>query len=456
MSRILVVDDETKITQLVSERISGEGHDVTALESAEAALPHIEREEIDIVLCDLRLGGMNGLELLRRTKQISPQTDFVVMTAYASAGTAVEAMKAGAYEYLIKPFQMEEVVLLLRRIQERRDLMMENTALREKISERAASGTIIGVSKAMATVREMIAKVAPTDSPVLIQGESGTGKELVANEIHRRSGREKKPFVVINCAAVPENLIEAELFGFERGAFTGAIQRKAGQFKIADGGSLFLDEIGELPLGLQAKLLRALENGEFQPLGSTKPVRVDVRIIAATNRKLEELTNAGQFREDLFYRLNVFPITIPPLRERKEDITPIAERFLQSLNRPTPTLEKTVTAMLASYHWPGNVRELRNILERAVILAGTERIAPEHISISQPAAAGTPEDALRALVGEKSLPEIEKTMIELALERAGGNKSKAAELLGITRRTLYGRLERFGLAGAPPDEESIG
>ena len=456
MSKILVVDDEAKITQLLSERISREGYDVSALGSAEAALPHIEKGDIDIVLCDLRLGGMDGLELLRRTKRISPHTDFVVMTAYASAGTAVEAMKEGAYEYLIKPFQMDEVMLLLRRIQERRDLMTENIALREKISEPAASGTIIGVSRSMATVREMIAKVAPTDSPVLIQGESGTGKELVAAEIHRCSTRAAKPFIVINCAAVPENLLEAELFGFERGAFTGAVQRKAGQFKLADGGTLFLDEIGELPLGLQAKLLRAIENGEFLPLGSPKQVHVDVRIITATNRNLEESTSAGLFREDLFYRLNVFPITIPPLRDHREDIVPIAERFLETLNRPVPVLAGDVAAILTSYHWPGNVRELRNILERAVILAGAEPITPRHISISQAPATHTPEDALRALIGERTLPAIERAMVELALERVGGNKSRAAELLGITRRTLYGRLERFGQTGADPEEESSG
>jgi DNA-binding NtrC family response regulator len=452
MNRILVVDDETKITQLLSEHIAREGFDVRTCVSAEEALPYIEKGGVDIVLCDLRLGGMDGLELLRRTKKISPHTDFVVMTAYASAATAVEAMKAGAYEYLIKPFQMDEVTLLLRRIQERRDLMVENIALREKISERIATGRILGESAAMDTVRDLIKKVAPTESPVLVTGESGTGKELVAAEIHRLSKRAQRAFIVINCAAVPENLLEAELFGFEKGAFTGAVHRKPGQFKLADGGTLFLDEIGELPIALQAKLLRAIENGEFLPLGSSKPVSVDVRIVAATNRKLEDLTREGRFREDLFYRLNVFPIHIPPLRERKEDIVPIASHFLMESNVPAAELGDEVTARLIAYHWPGNVRELRNILERAVILSGSGLITPEHISISE-SPGGAPENVLRSLIGEKTLPEVEKTMIELALERAGGNKSKAAKLLGITRRTLYGKLERFGPTNAYPDGE---
>ncbi len=453
MNRILVVDDETKITQLLSERIARDGFDVKTCMSAEEALPHIEKGDVDIVLCDLRLGGMDGLELLRRTKYISPHTDFVVMTAYASTATAVEAMKAGAYEYLIKPFQMDEVSLLLRRIQERRDLMVENIALREKISERIATERILGESVAMNTVRDLIKKVAPTESPVLVTGESGTGKELVAAEIHRLSKRGQRAFVVINCAAVPENLLEAELFGFEKGAFTGASQRKPGQFKLADGGTLFLDEIGELPIALQAKLLRAIENGEFLPLGSSKPVSVDVRIVAATNRKLEDLTRVGRFREDLFYRLNVFPIHIPPLRERKEDIVPIAAHFLEKSNVSTTELGNEVTARLTAYHWPGNVRELRNILERAVILSGSGLIKPEYISISESPGAA-PEEVLRSLIGEKTLPEVEKTMIELALERAGGNKSKAAKLLGITRRTLYGKLERFGPTKASPDGAS--
>ena len=444
MSRIVIVDDEIKITQLLSERIEEEGYGVTTFSSAEEALPFIERGETDIVLCDLRLGGMTGLELLKRAKRVAPTTDFVMMTAYASAGTAVEAMREGAYEYLIKPFQMEEVVILLRRIQDRRDLVSENIALRERISDAAAAGRIVGGSPAIKKIREMILKVGPSDAPVLVQGESGTGKELVAAEIHMSSNRAKNPFIVINCAAVPETLIESELFGYEKGAFTGASQRKPGMFKLADTGTLFLDEIGDLSLGLQAKLLRASEAGEFIPLGASKPVKVDVRIVAATNQDLEELASAGRFREDLFYRLNVFPIRIQPLRERREDIIPIAENFLKSWNISSNALSRDVHDKLLSYDWPGNVRELRNILERAVILAGRETIRPEHITIADSRSSGQPEEVLRSIVGERTLPEIERIMIELALERTGGNKSRAAEVLGITRRTLYGRLEKRG------------
>ena len=452
MSRILVIDDETKILELLAERISREGMEVSTCASAEEALPVIEKGEIDIILCDLRLARMDGLELLRRTKKASPTTDFVVMTAYASSDTAVEAMKEGAYEYLIKPFQMDEVILLLKRIQERRDLVSENAALREKMTEVPPPGRIVGESASLRAIRELILKVAPTDTAVLITGESGTGKELVAAEIHGRSRRAMRAFVVLNCAAIPETLLESEMFGFERGAFTGAVQKKPGQFKLADGGTLFMDEIGEMPLAIQAKLLRAIELGEFVPLGSSKPLKVNVRIIAATNRDLEKLVRTGQFREDLFYRLNVFPIRIPPLRDRKDDIVPMAEHFLEEWS-PAPArggsgaaVSAEVASKLKGYSWPGNVRELKNVLERAVILAGKDPIAPEHVMImnAQPAK-GSLEQRLISFLGEVPLPEIEKRLIELALGEAKGNKSKAAEMLGITRRTLYGRLEKFGL-----------
>jgi len=452
MNRILVVDDEPKITKLLAERISREGMEVSTCSSAEEALPHIETHGIDVVLCDLRLGGMDGLELLKETKRISPATDVVMMTAYASAETAIEAMRQGAYEYLIKPFQMDEVILLLKRIQERRELIAENAALREKIAGFAHAGRIIGESKAIRTVKDLIGKVAPADTPVLIQGESGSGKELVAAEIHAGSPRAHAPFVVLNCAAIPETLLESEMFGFERGAFTGAVQKKPGQFRLADGGTLFMDEIGEMPLGIQAKLLRAIELGEFTPLGSSKSTKVNVRVIAATNRAIEELVREGRFREDLFYRLNVFPIRIPPLRDRKDDIAAIAEHFLKSWNALPAGVSRSgglsveVISKLKTYSWPGNVRELRNILERAVILAGKASIAPEHIMIMSPEPGReSPVDRVRSLLGEQTLPEIEKMLIELALRESLGNKSRAAELLGITRRTLYGRLKKFGL-----------
>jgi DNA-binding NtrC family response regulator len=444
MSLVLLIDDEEKITRILKEALTAEGYDVETSSGAEEALPLIEKGGVDIILCDLRLGGMDGIELLRRSREISPGTDFVMMTAYASASTAVEAMKLGAYEYLIKPFQIDEVILLLKRISERRELMIENLALRKRISP-AGGGRLLGGSAGIRGVIDMIGKVAPTSTPVLIQGESGTGKELVAAEIHSGSARASNPFIVINCAAVPENLLEAELFGHERGAFTGAVQKKPGQFKLADGGSLFLDEIGELPIALQAKLLRAIENGEFLPLGGKRPVKVDVRIIAATNRDLEKLSAEGGFRQDLFYRLNVFPITISPLRERKEDILPIATAFLESRSVPS-VLSEDVIETLENYSWPGNVRELRNVLERASILSGGGPVEPAHIMIPGDGSDAA-EGGLSSLVGRKSLEEIERAMIGFALDKAKGNKSRAAQLLGITRRTLYSRMEKYGMDG---------
>lgn len=462
MARILIVDDERKITELLAERIAAEGMDAATAASAEEALPAIERGEADVVLCDLRLAGMDGIELLRRAKQAAPDTDVVIMTAYASAETAVEAMRRGAYEYLIKPFQMDEVVMLLRRIIERRDLVSENAALRDRLAARAASGRIVGESPAIKAVRDLIALVAPADAPVLVLGESGTGKELVAAEIHARSLRARKPFVVLNAAAVPETLLEAELFGYERGAFTGAVARKMGQFKLAEGGTLFMDEIGDMPPPIQAKLLRAIELKQFLPLGGSKPVTVDVRIVAATNHDLEDLVRAGRFREDLFYRLNVFPIRIPPLRDRREDIIPIAEHFLREWKgagrggAAGPVLDAEASAKLTGYAWPGNVRELRNVLERATILSGGSAVPAAHILIEgERGGKGSVDERLRSLLGEAQLPAIEKRLVELALEASNGNKSRAAAMLGITRRALYGRLEKLG-GDAEAGEESDG
>ncbi|MCK4537685.1 MAG: sigma-54-dependent Fis family transcriptional regulator [Candidatus Krumholzibacteria bacterium] len=443
MSRILIVDDEKKITQLLADHLEKNGYTSDIFHNAEDAMAAIDSEGADIVLCDLRLPGMDGLQLLKETRKISPATDFIIMTAYASASTAVEAMREGAYEYLIKPFQMDEVILLLKRIHERRELMIENIALKEKISARTPGEKIIGSSAVMKKLKDIIARVAPTDTAVLIHGESGTGKELVAAEIHSASSRSTAPFIVINCAAIPETLIESELFGYEKGAFTGAVQNKPGQFKLAHRGSLFLDEIGELPMALQAKLLRAIDNGSFLPLGSSKVVTVDVRIIAATNRDLEKMVSERKFREDLLYRLNVFPVSIPPLRDRKEDIRAISEDFLATRRFGDPHLSEEVIGKLRSYSWPGNVRELRNILERGSILAGTDPIGLDHIMISGTIAPGRPDDILSSIVGEMRLADIEQSLIRIAIEKTGGNKSRAAEMLGITRRKLYSRMEKY-------------
>jgi len=445
MTRVLVVDDEVKITRLLAERISEEGYEVSTASSAEEALPVISPGGVDIVLCDLRLQGMDGIALLKRSREVSPSTDFVIMTAYASADTAVSAMRSGAYEYVIKPFKMDEVLMLIARIVERRELVAENAALREKVSHPEDRGRLTGASDSLRRIEDLIEKVAPTDTPVLIQGESGTGKELVAGEIHRRSTRAEKPFIVINCAALPESLLEAELFGHERGAFTGAVQKKPGLFTLAHEGTILLDEIGEMPMQLQSKLLRAIENGEFRPLGGKAPVKVDVRMLAATNRDLAKASASGVFRSDLYYRLNVFPIHIPPLRERREDIEPIAGDFLAGRGR-AGRIGREVTDKLLSYDWPGNVRELRNVLERADILAGAGDIEPGHIMIPS-GEAEAEGDTLASLAGKMTLDEVEKEMILLAIRKAGGNKSRAARMLGITRRTLYSRMERHGIDG---------
>jgi DNA-binding NtrC family response regulator len=443
MSRVLVVDDEEKIIKLLSDRISREGHEVETSSNGKEALEIIKKSHPDIVLCDLRLGEMDGLELLRTVKKGYPQTDFIIMTAYASAKTAVTAMREGAYEYIIKPFQMEEVLLLLKRIQERQNLMAENSALRENAALKESDRKIIGSSREITNIITQIGKVAITDTPVLIHGESGTGKELAAELIHSRSNRAGKPFIILNCAAIPESLMESELFGHEKGAFTDASTKKPGVFSLADSGTLFLDEIGDMPLAIQAKLLRVIENGEFLPLGSSKITKVNVRIVAASNKNLDKLSKDGMFRMDLLFRLNVFPITMPPLRERKSDIIPIATGFLLQLGRPADEISLDVKELLLSYSWPGNVRELKNVLERARILAGSEQISTIHFNLFGDKKGESHEDLLNSLLGERSLPEIEKILIEKALEKSAGNKSKASKILGITRRTLYGKLDKY-------------
>jgi DNA-binding NtrC family response regulator len=445
MSRVLIIDDEKKIVKLLSDKISGEGYDVQTSLSAEEALGVIKESPPDIVLCDLKLGGMDGLELLRAVKKEYPQTDFIIMTAYASAKTAVTAMREGAYEYLIKPFQMEEVLLLLKRIQEKQNLVTQNTALRENAALKENNHKIIGSSREIINIKAQIRKVAVTNAPVLIQGESGTGKELAAELIHSESPRAKNPFIILNCAAIPETLMESELFGHERGAFTDASTKKLGMFSLADSGTLFLDEIGDMPLSVQAKLLRVIENGEFLPLGGLKTIKVNVRIVAATNKDLNKLSINGMFRKDLLFRLNVFPITIPPLRKRKPDIIPIATSFLRKLGKSSAGISLDIEKLLLNYSWPGNVRELRNALERAFILAGSEQISSEHFNLLGEKGDDFREDSLSSLLGKRSLPEIEKILIEKALEKSAGNKSKTAEILGITRRTLYGRLEKYNI-----------
>jgi two-component system response regulator HydG len=404
----------------------------------------ISRQDYDVVITDLKMAPIDGLELLKAVKKMSPDTEVVLMTAYASVQTAIEAMKQGAYDYIIKPFDLDEMGLLVDKIAEKRHLVMENRQLREDLQDRAKREMVLGDSTKMREAMDLVAKVAPSDITVLIRGESGTGKELVAEAIHARSPRASGPLVIVNCAALAENLLESELFGHERGAFTGAVRRKLGRFELAHGGSIFLDEIGDVTPALQAKLLRVLQEKRFVRVGGTETISVDVRLIAATNRNLEQAISQGLFREDLYYRLSVFPIHVPPLRERPEDIPALAEYFLGRRGRRLEHLDPRALDQLVGYRWPGNVRELENVLERAVILAGSDRIGLSHLPLLSPTAVSSPSPE-----GELNLDRLERESILRALHQAGGNKAKAARLLGITRRALYSRMDRLGLRDQP-------
>ena len=439
MAKILVVEDEPKMAFLLEAELNDAGHRATSVTDGREAVRRVEREHFDIVITDLRMEGMDGIEVLERVKGLDPQTEVVLITAYATAQTAVEAMKKGAYDYIIKPFDIEELKLLIKKIEEKQGLLYENALLQEKARR---EGLLVGGrSPAMRKVLELIDKVAPTDATVLVLGESGTGKELVARRIHHTSPRRDKPLVAVHCATFPENLLESELFGYERGAFTGANRRKVGHFEYADGGTIFLDEVGELPASVQAKLLRFLQERQFTRLGGVEPVRVDVRVIAATNRDLEREVREGRFREDLFYRLNVFPIELPPLRERREDIPLLVEHFLRQRNRPPDVISPEAMEALLAYDWPGNVRELENVIERALILAGEGRITPDLLPFGRPKAGAKVELPDEGV----NLEEVERELITQALEKAGWNKAKAAKLLGITRRRLYSRMEALGI-----------
>jgi DNA-binding NtrC family response regulator len=441
MAAILIVDDEERIGRLLAGQLADAGHDARAVTSAGDALARIAEREPDVVITDLRMEGMDGLSLLKEIRRLHPAVDVVVMTAYASIETAIATMREGAYDYVIKPFRTDDVLMLLARVEERRRLQLENRGLRAALA-RGAADELIGSSAALDHVRRLIDGLAHSDAPVLIRGESGTGKEVVARAVHRASRRAAGPLIAVNCAAIPETLLESELFGYEKGAFTGAGRSKAGQFLLADRGTLFLDEIGDLPLALQAKLLRVLETKTFTPLGGVRDVHVDVRLVSATHRPLEHEIARGTFRQDLFYRLNVFPIVLSPLRERREDIRELARHFLAEWGRSPGDLGDDAMARLLANDWPGNVRELRNTLERAVIMRPRGHIGAADIMLTPPvsgAGTNTPDTATL------NLEESEKRLIQRALSAAGGNKSEAARLLGITRRALYGRLERYGM-----------
>jgi len=440
---ILVVDDETKMCVLLKAAFEGDGYAVTTANSGTAAINAILMQRFDVIITDLRMDGADGLAVLDAAKKRDASTEVVLMTAYASAATAVEAMRKGAYDYVTKPFEMDELKIKIKNVLKKNSLEKENTALRRELKERFSLSNMVGKSGVMQEVYKLVEKVAPSDVTVLIRGESGTGKELVAQAIHQLGPRASKPFIPINCAALPETLLESELFGYEKGAFTGADKRKAGLLETAEDGTIFLDEIGEMTTPIQVKLLRAIQNRQVTHLGGTTPITIHARTIAATNRDLEEAIKGGKFREDLYYRINVFPISLPPLRKRREDIPALVEHFIRKFAGKNHTIEPLAMEQLMLYSWPGNVRELENVIERSLIMAGARPISVEdlppqfHVRTKLPTQFDIPESGI-------NLEEMEKKLVHRAIEKAGGNKSKAAKLLGITRRKLYSMLERLG------------
>ncbi|MDD4052931.1 MAG: sigma-54 dependent transcriptional regulator [candidate division Zixibacteria bacterium] len=426
---------------MISSSLSEAGFTVDGALTGKEAMEKLARGEYDLVVSDIRLPSPDGLEILRWLTANRPETIVIMMTAFGEVKTAVEAMKAGADDYLIKPFPLDELLLQVRRLLERRRTEQLKD-LREKDFESLAYDEFIGSSSAAAGLMDLVKKVAATDTTVLITGESGSGKELVARMTHHFSSRRGQPFIPVNCAALTETLLESELFGHEKGAFTGAVARKAGRFELADGGTIFLDEIGEMSPALQAKLLRVLEERRLVRVGGVDMIPIDVRLITATNRNLKELVKSGAFREDLYFRVNVFPLAVPALRERIEDIPTLTRYFLQKMKFPYPDLDSEVIACLQSYHWPGNIRELKNILERAVILAGREPIDIGCVGLDDDDLGNV---QIVSSAAKKSLGEAEKQLILDALRRGNGNKTEAAKMLGITRRRLYSRMKIHGL-----------
>jgi DNA-binding NtrC family response regulator len=447
---ILIVDDDLAMRELLVSLFREHGYRAESEARADAALARLGEEEFDVVLSDIRMPGKSGIEMVGDVRRLRSATPVILMTAFGSVDSAVEAMRAGAFDYVTKPFEPEAVLFAVERAIERRALEEENQTLRRAVERTASFGDLIGASPAMRDIAALIRKVAHNRSSVLLTGESGTGKEVVARTIHFHGSRRTQPFVPINCTAIPEGLLESELFGHVRGAFTGAHATKRGLFEKANGGTLFLDEIGDLGLGLQSKLLRVLQDREVRPVGGNQSVRVDVRIISATNRDLQKEMAEGRFREDLYYRLAVIPIEIPPLRERPEDVPALAEVFLRKHGEGRHRLTPEAMDRLLSQPWRGNARELENVIERAVVLAEGDEIGPEALPIGQPTEARG--GIGRVLAGRSlTLHELEEAYIDEVLRRTGGNKVRAARILGIDRKTLYRRAERR--AAAPQAEK---
>jgi DNA-binding NtrC family response regulator len=455
--RLLVVDDDRAMREMLSSLFKERGLSVEDAASADAALARAAEQDFDVVLSDVRMPGLSGVELVGQLRRLRPGTPVVLMTAFGSIDSAVEAMRTGAFDYLTKPFEPDAVILAVERALAHRALALENEQLRRAVDRSGSLGELIGRSPAMREIFALIKRISHTRSSVLITGESGTGKEVVARAIHFHGDRSEKPFVPINCTAIPEGLLESELFGHVRGAFTGAHASKRGLFEKADGGTLFLDEVGDMGLGLQGKLLRVLQDREIRPVGGTQSLRVDVRIIAATNRDLEAEIAAGRFREDLFYRLNVIPIHIPPLRERTDDIPALVEGFLRRHNEGRRRFfSPEAMERLMAHPWRGNARELENVVERALALSDVETLGPEDVPLPGGPAPQAPggEDFLAAAASHgMTLHELGERYTEQVLRATGGNKVQAARILGIDRKTLYRRAEREARAVAAKKEE---
>ena len=446
--KILVIDDDESLRRVLEYNLAQEGYAVLTAGSGEQGLELVRKEGADLVVTDVRMPGMDGLKLMEAVRAHDPDIQVIVLTAFGTIETAVEAMKAGAFHYITKPFNRDELKLTIQKALQIKDLERENVALRQALHGKGGLDHIIAESPGMREIVEMVKRVAPTETTVLILGESGTGKELVARAIHLLSPRAKGPFVTVNCAAIPEHLLESELFGHVRGAFTGAIRDRIGKFEAADGGTIFLDEIGEMRPDLQVKILRVLEERTLERVGDNRPIRVEVRVLAATNKDLTKAIQAGEFREDLYYRLNVVPLDIPPLRERREDIRPLIQHFLRSLGAPPRlTIAPDAFRAMEAHLWPGNVRELENALERALIFHRGDAISladlPE--TIRSPRSRESAAFPVELPESGLSLDGVEKSLILRALEKHDWNQSRAARYLGITRHTLLYRIEKHGI-----------
>jgi len=450
MNRILIVDDEQSMREMLSIMLRKEGYDVLTAANGEMALNVLQNEIFDLVITDVRMGQVDGIEVLRAVKELSPETVVIMITAYASTETAVDAMKMGAYDYITKPFKNEEIRMVIQKALEKRRLRKENLLLKREIESRAGFENFLGKSEPMQRIFSIIRQVTDTRSTVLITGESGTGKELVARAIHSQGSRKNQPFISVNCSALPETLLESELFGYMKGAFTGAVANKQGLFEAANGGTIFLDEISSTSQALQTNLLRVLQERELRRVGGTSDIKVDVRVVAATNRDLVQEVARNMFREDLYYRLNVIPVALPPLRDRREDIPLLVEHFIRKyatgsqLKRIAPDVMK----LFLAYRWPGNVRELENTIERLTILTSGDTITLDNIPDSMKTGAPSP-DIVPLDIPENGidlecmLQTAEKTMLFKALDKAGGVKTEAAKLLGLSFRSFRHRLQKY-------------